>query len=895
MRLQRIRIEQLRQFRQPFELDGLDAGLNLLAGPNEAGKSTLVRAIRAAFFERHRSTSVDDLLPWGEPSAAPAVEIDFTIDGVPHRLRKRFLHRKRCLLEIDRRQLEGEEAEQTLADLLGFGFAAKGASKPEHQGIPGLLWIEQGQAQEIDEAVGHASTRLHQALAPALSEIASAQGDALIAQVRKERNLLLTEQGGKPRGALQEALATQEALTSRMAELDARITRYQQQVDQLGELLREHAQEAAERPWDALRSQQQQAAQQVAALQAQAAGLDADRDRLRQLGATQASLQLHVERFEADTAGLARRQQERERALQLRGEAAAALARWQEERAAAERACQDADALLQRAQQAQRHADLLREQREAGSSATAVQATLELALQDERQLVRLRERAAMAPAPSPQDVDQLRQQQQQLDALRVRQQAVATRLQYELQADAALTLDGRPLAGQGELLIDRASELGLGVLGRLRIIPGGVDLAQLARDEATLAAAHAALLQQLGARDLADAHARQAAAAQLQRDIELAERTLALRAPQGLEALRAQCAALVLRGERAAAALAQLPAPSGSPTAGGTALGDAQAQDAPSLGDVQAQLASARGRLQQVTRQFDQANLASANATAQHDAAMRECTALQASLDDPQRRALAQSQHEQLRATAAQVQALTRSIAERQGALAQARGDILAQDVERLGRSAQQAQQRHDERATTIRVLQCTLEDAGAHGLEEERSLGHLALQAAQRRVQELQLRAQALDLLQERLLAHRQASTLRLQAPLRKHLQHYLQLLFPLAQLDLDERLAPTQLTRAAPQGTQRDPIAALSYGARGQMGVISRLAYADLLQEAGRPTLIILDDALVHSDAHRLAQMKRVLFDAARKHQVLLFTCHPELWRDLGAAPRAIGVAPT
>ena len=41
----------------------------------------------------------------------------------------------------------------------------------------------------------------------------------------------------------------------------------------------------------------------------------------------------------------------------------------------------------------------------------------------------------------------------------------------------------------------------------------------------------------------------------------------------------------------------------------------------------------------------------------------------------------------------------------------------------------------------------------------------------------------------------------------------------------------------------------------------MISRLAYADLLKEAGRPTLIIPDDALVHSDEQRLAQMKRVL----------------------------------
>jgi uncharacterized protein YhaN len=79
-----------------------------------------------------------------------------------------------------------------------------------------------------------------------------------------------------------------------------------------------------------------------------------------------------------------------------------------------------------------------------------------------------------------------------------------------------------------------------------------------------------------------------------------------------------------------------------------------------------------------------------------------------------------------------------------------------------------------------------------------------------------------------------------------------------------------------------------ALSFGTREQLAVIARLAYADLLQEAGWPTLIVLDDALVHSDAPRRDAMKRILFDAAQRHQVLLFTCHPEAWQDLGVAPR-------
>jgi uncharacterized protein YhaN len=81
-----------------------------------------------------------------------------------------------------------------------------------------------------------------------------------------------------------------------------------------------------------------------------------------------------------------------------------------------------------------------------------------------------------------------------------------------------------------------------------------------------------------------------------------------------------------------------------------------------------------------------------------------------------------------------------------------------------------------------------------------------------------------------------------------------------------------------------QRDDFGALSFGAREQLALIARLAYADVLQEAGRPTLLLLDDVLAHSDPHRLARMKPVLYDAATRHQVLLFSCHPEQWHDLG-----------
>ncbi|MEZ5639203.1 MAG: AAA family ATPase [Burkholderiaceae bacterium] len=882
MQLQRIRVEQLRQFRQPFELAGLDPGLNLLAGPNEAGKSTLVRAIRAAFFERVRSTSMDDLLPWGEPSAAPSVEIDFTIDGVPHQLRKRFLHRKRCLLDVGSRQLEGDDAEQHLAELLGFRFAAKGASKPEHWGVPGLLWIEQGQAHDIHQPVGHATDHLRQALARSVTEVASSQGDSVIARVRKEREALLT-QAGKPRGVYQEALAEQDTLGSRLAELDGRITHYRQQVDRLGELLQLQAQEAADKPWEALLAQQRQAQAQLDALQAEATQLETDRNRLRQLEDKRQLLQLQRERFDADARALTQRQDDLARAEQRLAEARTALARWDGERAAAQQASEAADTALLAAQQHQRRVELQRQLQEARTQATALQDTLAQARQEQAQLQQLRAQAAEAVAPASDDIALLRQQHQQLGELRIREQAVATRLQFELLPGIRATLDGQALAGSGELLVKRAATLDIADVGQLRIVPGGADLAELAREETRLAAAHQADLQRVGAADLADAERRHGAAAQTRSDIALATRTLALRAPQGLDALQDQLDTLTARAGQAERALAQLPA-------------DDAGAAAPTLpvADAEARLAQARARLKQATQQFDAANLAAGAAQTQRDAAERESAALQATLSDPARAQLARTQAEQLHTAQAECQALEQAIAAREQALARQRADILQQDVARFGRSAQQAQQQFDERRSEIRVVQGMLEDAGAHGLEEERARGQLELQAVQRRCEQLQLRAAALDLLLGRLESHRRALTQRLQAPLQKHVQHYLPLLFTQAQLDIGDDLAPGRLTRADDAGaTQAGPVTELSFGAREQMGVISRLAYADLLREAGRPTLIILDDALVHSDAQRLAQMKRVLFDAAQRHQVLLFTCHPESWRDLGAPARAIAAA--
>jgi recombinational DNA repair ATPase RecF len=112
----------------------------------------------------------------------------------------------------------------------------------------------------------------------------------------------------------------------------------------------------------------------------------------------------------------------------------------------------------------------------------------------------------------------------------------------------------------------------------------------------------------------------------------------------------------------------------------------------------------------------------------------------------------------------------------------------------------------------------------------------------------------------------------------------HYLKRVFPTGALAVDDGLAPTGLQR----GTQVETLDSLSYGTQEQLGLLTRLAYADLLKAAGKPTLLLFDDAVVHTDDERHDGIKRALLDAATRHQILVFTCHPSAWSDLGVKQR-------
>ncbi|HQV19737.1 MAG TPA: hypothetical protein PLC22_15665, partial [Gordonia sp. (in: high G+C Gram-positive bacteria)] len=76
--------------------------------------------------------------------------------------------------------------------------------------------------------------------------------------------------------------------------------------------------------------------------------------------------------------------------------------------------------------------------------------------------------------------------------------------------------------------------------------------------------------------------------------------------------------------------------------------------------------------------------------------------------------------------------------------------------------------------------------------------------------------------------------------------------------------------------------PRDALSGGAKEQLGLLSRLACATLVDQAdGVP--VIIDDALGYSDPDRIVAMASVLTEAARDAQVIVLTCSPHRYADV------------
>ena len=229
MRLCALELEQFRKFDRPLRIGSLEAGLNLIVGPNEMGKSTVFAALQAALFERHRSQAqtVRSFQPAGHEGASPRVAVTLEIDGGRYRIEKRFLRRPSAELALpDGRRLHGELAEEALERLLSGAAVASGRngrrSLPEALGIWSLLWVGQGEFFTLPEMTPAARGTLQNVLEAEVGEILGGDRGANLIKLVEQALFELIYKAGRPRGRYKEADDARSMLAEELADLETR-------------------------------------------------------------------------------------------------------------------------------------------------------------------------------------------------------------------------------------------------------------------------------------------------------------------------------------------------------------------------------------------------------------------------------------------------------------------------------------------------------------------------------------------------------------------------------------------------------------------------------------------------------------------------------------------------
>jgi DNA repair exonuclease SbcCD ATPase subunit len=180
MRIRRLRVKNLGRYRE-LDID-FAPGLTIIRGPNEAGKSTIQRAIELAITRRVTSAAGDleSLRPWdAAPEARTSVAIDFDQDeedgSRSGTLEKTFAGTKGTVdLQYDGQSISDPAlADQVLAELTGIpteGFF-RSTGSVRHMELAGLARDEaalrdrlQASISGADRGTGHARRKLDKAL-----------------------------------------------------------------------------------------------------------------------------------------------------------------------------------------------------------------------------------------------------------------------------------------------------------------------------------------------------------------------------------------------------------------------------------------------------------------------------------------------------------------------------------------------------------------------------------------------------------------------------------------------------------------------------------------------------------------------------------------------------------
>tara|TARA_R110000868_G_scaffold13347_2_gene62461 strand:- start:2477 stop:5116 length:2640 start_codon:yes stop_codon:yes gene_type:complete len=863
LRIRRLAISNFRKFREPFAIDGLSDGLNIIIEPNETGKSTILEALRAAFFVRHSTKNqlASSYAPYGE-NVAPEIEVGFDIAGEEWSVAKKLLKSPSIEVRGPSGRDQGEAAEERLQQLLGFERDSSRSRDLNTYGALGLLWIGQAEALEVSAPGRMVRDSVHATLE---AEVGAIMGGSSYDRVRgrvDQQYAELWTATGRPTGKqlvakdrLETAEAASQVAADRLNALETSFSELESDRARLRVLEKELADDTdmhARKNLVASTETARSAAQLLLTRRAEHQALVGRARGLEEL----------LQRHEAAKAALTATAQKAEDARIVRSEIVTEMERARDRASGAKAAHAEARASYNAAR-------ILLTDGEKQVEVARIAAASDAARQRYSKLLGLEEalvsaKGVKAAGISTADLAKLDELERAILKSRIELEAGATRIEL-VGSSVGITIEGKPL-GVGELILDGETRIELEGGAALIIRPPAVSTSASAR-RVKLETTLADMLTTAGHTEVSAARAAHNASRHADGDIKtLLTQIDALTQPDILLNLRAGPEPLKLL--------------------------IAATHDAPVSGNIEAPNIAA------LKRAVEQAETTAARAEGSHDAAIEALRKLEEQ-DKPLAAAAIEAASDQKNAIAlaadieshADFAALPDALADARGSaaeyavkLAEAEQNASAHDIAAIERKIAVIDARTEAALGTKRKLETdiarlegTIESEGGKGLAERAAAVTEEAEAARLAHGRIREEAETIKLLRDALELARLETSRTYVEPVAKRAKRHVERLLPGCELSYSEDLGLQSIIR----GNIDEGCGNLSRGTQEQLGILTRLAIADMLLEQGRPVSLILDDPLVYSDDARLDLMTEILVDASKRMQVILLTCRDRAFR--------------
>lgn len=837
--------------------------LNLISGPNEAGKSRFFQAIRYALFESYKGTAQhkQSLQSWTSPES-PTVRLSFEVDGVTYQLSKRYLKGGYAELSGGGKTLKDANAEERSLSLIGGREAtSRGGKSDDAMGIWPLLLVEQGRSR--DAASNSLNSDTHSRLQDLLSgEIGtaaiSASGKKLLELAAAERDHYFTPSG-------QEKIQLKNARSRReKAQLDLIVAEknYAQQVTTAAELA------DTRRQLTDLIPRLNQARDEAKAAEKKA---EAARDARSERDNKKSARDLAANRKEnADNALEARTMldreiQEAERVLsgarqkfdELSEREHQLIGELKQKEKAAQLTLEQRDTARDRYKVAQKSA----EARQIQGRINTLQATLKTLEDNEIQIRQRREQRAKLVEITEGDLASLRTHEQDYKVARAQLDGAAMRFSITAQRHIQVNRETLDKGALREILITGREHITLEGIADIEVRPQQGTFDELKANVERAEDAWRGALESLGVADVAAAAQAVQEWSRVSREIQNLEREAGLISEEPLAALKEDLERLRTKAAELGDADNNIDL---------QAATDAHDRAQQALEDAQNQC-NAADKLVSQTR----TELAIAEATANQQANHQKTR--QSRLDAMPTSTELVSARDATHQALGQAQIALDDAVRRFDALG---GEQVDDDAKRLQRAAAKLEQRQLEAKSKLDELQGSLRMLVQAGSYEDVQGCNAELELATADLVRIERDACAAKRLYDVLAKNQKALVDRLTAPVVKRIQPYLADIFPGSSLQHGDKLDFTGLQSS----NTEEQFEALSGGAQEQFSLVTRIGLAEVL--AGEDRLpLILDDSLVNSDADRIKHVHRVLDRASEKLQIIVFTCHEVLFDALGA----------